>query len=82
MNWFCEMVDRRKSFKAYFPAETIVTDSHHCNFPKHQMQDFNVEPDPRLCWMKLFSSGNLYTTVLSTPLIGSKWVSAVITDYL
>ena len=50
---------------ALFPAWTVFRDPHHLESLTLREQDLNcVEPEFKLCWMKLCSSDNRYTTSL------------------
>ena len=51
---------------ALFTAGTIVRDPHYCKSPTHREQIWTcVEPECRLCWMKLCSRDNHYITAPS-----------------
>ena len=42
MNYFCDMVDRRKTFLVLFQAATIVRDPHHRESLTRHEQDLNM----------------------------------------
>ena len=63
LNYFCGMVDRRKAFTPYFqprPLSEILTIA---NLRHAESKVWtHAESEFRLCWMKLCSSDNHYTT--------------------
>ena len=55
-----------KGVYALFQAGTIVRDSYHRKSPTRHKQDLTcTESELRLCWIKLWSSDNHYTTTPS-----------------
>ena len=63
MNWFCRMVDRRKALTSYFnpgPLSKILTTA---NLRHVAIRVWTcAESEFRLCWMRLCSSDNNFTT--------------------